>query len=51
MFCFLMKFGTVVDLNEKPRMQKKIRKTPIVYEVMIILKKRYFCLFCIIAHA
>ena len=52
MLCILMKFGTVVDLNEKTRMQKKIfRKTPIIYGVMIIFKKRYFCSFCIIAHA
>ena len=36
MFCILMKFGTVVDLNEKPETQKNFRKTLIIYGVMII---------------
>ena len=31
-----MKFGTVVDPNEKPRTQKIFRKTLMVYGVMII---------------
>ena len=29
-------FGTLVDLNEKAKMQNNFRITPITYEVMII---------------
>ena len=50
MFCILMKFGTVVDLNKKPRLQKTFQKAAIVSEVMTISNKCYFSLFRFIAH-
>ena len=31
-----MKFGTLVDLTEIIRMQKKVLKIPIIFEVMAI---------------
>ena len=42
MFCILMEFGTVVDLNVKTRLQKNFRKTPMIYEVIIIQKNAIF---------
>ena len=51
MFCILMKFDTVVDLNEKPGTQKIFSKNSNYLQSYDHLKKRYFCSFRIIAHA
>ena len=37
-----MKFGTLVDLIEILRMQKKFLKILIIFEVMVILKNAIF---------
>ena len=37
-FFILMKFGTLADLTEIIRLQKKFLKTHISFEVMVILK-------------
>ena len=37
-----MKFGTLADLTEIIRMQKKFLKTLIIFEVMVILKNTIF---------
>ena len=40
-----MKFGTLVDVTEKLRMQKKFWKTPVICGVMITLKNVIFTLY------
>ena len=40
-----MKFGTLVDLTEIIRMQKKVLKIPIIFEVTIIKKNTIFACF------
>ena len=42
MFCILMKFGTVVDLNEKPRTQKNFSKNSNYLRSYDLLKKAIF---------
>ena len=53
LFCILMKFGTVKDLSQlvKNQEHKKIFKNFQLFTELWSFKKRYFCLFCIIAHA
>ena len=41
-FCISMKFGTLVDVTEKLRLQKNFFKTPIICGVMITLKNTIF---------
>ena len=51
MFCILMKFGTVVDLNEKTRMQKIFSTNFNYLWSYDHLKARDFCSLRFIAHA